>query len=279
MRRVLSKILDTFHTTGIKGTFATISSWLLKYGIADRRLQRVKRTISDRESKALKGKVVSGPFDGMRFANDGWGGPEYFAMLVGAYEIEVQEMISKVCGSIVNFIDVGAASGYYAVGVPFRFRGVRSFAYELSEKSRQICKDNAISNGVIDRLQIFGKFDGSLPADIKMTETLFLFDIEGAEYELLDEAFVSMALGAHFIVELHGDDQGKIDALARLFGKSNHVSLINRSIGKVHEKLLNYKLTENELNLLSSDGRDRPGKWLAVCPSKLKEMCYCRFVV
>lgn len=279
MRRVLLKIQDTLKSAGIKATFAEISSWLFKYGIADRKLQRIKRTISDRESKPLKGKVMSGPFSGMLFANDGWGGPEYFSMLVGAYEIEVQEMISRVCDVVLNFIDVGAASGYYAVGVPFRFRGVSSFAYELSEKSRDICKDNAISNGVTDRLQIFGEFNGSLPADLRMSDSLFLFDIEGAEYELLDEAFIAKAFGAHFIVELHGDDLQRIDLLVQLFGQSNHVSLINRDIERVHEKFMDYKLTENELNLLSSDGRDRPGKWLAACPLKRQEMCYCRIVM
>ena len=61
--------------------------------------------------------VAYGPFKGLKFSSDAWWGRERASMILGLYEQEVLESLTNIPKKYKSFIDLGAADGYYGIGV------------------------------------------------------------------------------------------------------------------------------------------------------------------
>src|SRR5215208_3855790 len=62
-------------------------------------------------------KVLSGIFAGMRYVRDAVGG-QLYPKLLGTYELELVPVIQALNRKrVARIVDVGAAEGYYAVGL------------------------------------------------------------------------------------------------------------------------------------------------------------------
>ncbi|MDB4621386.1 hypothetical protein OAG82_00885 [Rubripirellula sp.] len=74
--------------------------------------------------------ILSGPFNGMK-----WPAAEHpksysAQMLLGTYELEIHPWIENACnGSYDLIIDIGAAEGFYAVGMAMRNPEIPVIAY------------------------------------------------------------------------------------------------------------------------------------------------------
>jgi len=67
--------------------------------------------------------VASGPFRGMRYVARAYHSA-YHAKLLGTYEMELHGIVEELCRETPGIIvDVGAAEGYYAVGLAMRLPG------------------------------------------------------------------------------------------------------------------------------------------------------------
>jgi len=271
----ISKFSRLVLDSGSKNATQELIVWLRRYGTQDRKLQRIKKKLSKKYSKDFKDQIQTGLFQGMIFKNNGWGCSESFSMLLGTYEIEVQEVIAKICPNIKNFIDIGAASGYYAVGVSCKFENIITYAFESNKANQKILLKISELNNVTSKIKIFDKFIGKIPFKLDFANSLFLFDIEGEEYALIDAAFISATAGSHFIIELHGNDQNKINDLITRFSTGNDISFTTANTNKVLLRMSHFDFTENELALLASEGRAKHGKWLLVCPNVSSISCFC----
>src|SRR6266446_5569422 len=66
------------------------------------------------------GRVPKGPFAGMRYIDNAFGSA-YVPKLLGIYERELNDCIERACAlSFPLIIDIGAAEGYYAIGMALR---------------------------------------------------------------------------------------------------------------------------------------------------------------
>ena len=77
------------------------------------------RTIARRRlERATRGRIVlSGPFAGMKYVNQSVGSM-WFPKVLGTYELELASIIRGFClARPPSVVDIGAAEGYYAVGV------------------------------------------------------------------------------------------------------------------------------------------------------------------
>jgi FkbM family methyltransferase len=93
-------------------------------------------------------RVAKGPFAGMRCIV-GSVGSAYIPKLLGIYERELNGCVEKACA--LNFpliVDIGAAEGYYAVGLARRNPKARVVAFEMAEKGRAALREMAGLNGV-----------------------------------------------------------------------------------------------------------------------------------
>src|ERR1035438_908140 len=88
--------------------------------------------------------VRSGPFAGMRWGNRAVGSM-VVPKLVGTYEKELASIIEHL--PVFDLvIDIGAAEGWYAVGLLYRKAARKVVAFEQTENGQNGCRDNAKRN-------------------------------------------------------------------------------------------------------------------------------------
>ena len=126
--------------------------------------------------------------------------------LLGIYERELYSHIERACA--LNFpliVDVGAAEGYYAVGLAVRNPAARVIAFEMQAKERLQLTEKAKLNGVEEQMHISGKCEA---VDLEQalagaTHPFVICDTEGYESVLLDPQKVPSLAQAFILVELH----------------------------------------------------------------------------
>jgi hypothetical protein len=163
--------------------------------------------------------VRRGPFAGMTYASAHSTGSAIVPKLLGSYECELHGVLAEIARREPPYsmvLDIGAAEGYYAVGVARMLPETRVIAYEIEEDGRTLLAANARVNGVSDRIAIHGACTpealASVSAEVAASaRVLIITDCEGAEYGLLDHvrqpAVASMMRRADVLMELHRDSR------------------------------------------------------------------------
>lgn len=150
-------------------------------------------------------KVISGPFAGMRYVDRSIGS-SYIPKLLGIYERELAAIIDRIIAMRPSVIvDVGAAEGYYAVGLAWRTPSARVIAFETEESGRAAVAEMAKLNGVADRLEQFATCEpqGLRDALAAGPDPVLVMDVEGYEDVLLDPSRVPELARTTILVELH----------------------------------------------------------------------------
>lgn len=183
---------------------------------------------------ALAPVVLRGPFAGLQYPEHGAVGSTYWPKLLGAYECElaptIEALISK---SYSHVLDIGAAEGYYAVGLARRLPTARVIAFEGSPKGQRLLRAMAVKNGADDRIRIEGWCDlralRNIAPGLRPGRTLLICDAEASEYDLLDPAAVPELASWDMLVELHRRSSiGEPRAWAtRTFQSTHAVSFID----------------------------------------------------
>lgn len=177
------------------------------------------------------GMIIDGPFRGMRFARSGKGP---FADVLGTYERCLHPIVEHVIETPPRLIiDVGAAYGYYALGFGFRCPESCVIAYEMDPTRASLMRKYRRRNGLEDRVEIRGLCTPeSLKEDLRRTPDAFvLMDVEGAEDELLDPAFLESDQ-AEMVVELHEMFvPGVTQRLMARFQRTHHAELVKQHSG------------------------------------------------
>jgi hypothetical protein len=175
--------------------------------------------------------VRSGPFAGMRYGPSSVGSA-YIPKLLGIYERELVPIIETVCSANPQLIvDVGAAEGYYAVGLAIRNPSSRVVAFEAEAVGRASLQRMAEGNGVRARIEIRGRCEiqdleevlGDVPSP------LVICDVEGHENSLLDPLLAPSLRRADILVELHDFIAPGVSHLLRTrFESTHHIQLIHQ---------------------------------------------------
>jgi hypothetical protein len=160
---------------------------------AAHRSRRVSRLT--REFAAWHGLVVSGgPFAGLAYPD--LEATSLIPKLLGAYERELHTAVETAIRAGPELIvNVGAADGYYAVGLARRCPAAAVHAFEADPAQRALLARVAAANGVEVRIAGAATDLGALPE-----RTLLVMDCEGCEADLLTPANLETAT---IIVELH----------------------------------------------------------------------------
>lgn len=122
------------------------------------------------------------------------------------FRCQLAPVIEEIVGQrFARIINVGAAEGYYAVGVARRIPDAVVHAFEMDARVRSLLGATAAANGVGDRVLIQGKCE---PADQRdrlasAERVLVICDVEGSESVLLDPDLIPQLASAHILVELH----------------------------------------------------------------------------
>lgn len=151
--------------------------------------------------------VLSGPFTGTKLYLCSLSGRHLLGYLLGTQEIElhgaVEEIISRRYATIIN---IGAADGYYALGLARRLPQARVLAFEANSTHHKYLDASARVNGVSERMFVRGFCSGhELRAALATVRkpALVVCDIEGGEVDLLDPESVGHLRSVDLLVETH----------------------------------------------------------------------------
>jgi hypothetical protein len=151
------------------------------------------------------GRLPKGPFAGTQYLTNSVGSA-LIPKLLGIYEQELNEVIERACALKFSLIvDIGAAEGYYAVGLAWRNPQAQVVAFEAEPRGQAALDQMALLNGVNGRLRICGRCEA---ADLQVAlagsdRALVVCDTEGYEDVLLRPEVVLELRRAHILVELH----------------------------------------------------------------------------
>jgi len=152
-------------------------------------------------------RVLRGPFRGLQYIGESVGSA-YIPKLLGIYERELNAVIERACSLGFHLIlDIGAAEGYYAVGMAIRNPQAQVVGFEMELNGQTALSQMAVLNGAASRVAIRGKCE---PADLtallrnaRDDRTLVICDVEGYEDNLLNPALVPALRHVWTLVELH----------------------------------------------------------------------------
>lgn len=173
--------------------------------ITPRFLKRTQLATRFMEKTRNEKKVINGPFKGMKYEGNSicsTSDPKF----LGTYEIELATALLNWKGiHFKTIIDVGAAEGYYAVGLSLLFPLSHVVAFESTELGKTNIRQLAQHNKVSDRIEIQGHCDlKQLKYAISnISPVLILMDIEGGERDILVPKEIQALINSHIIVELH----------------------------------------------------------------------------
>jgi len=152
-----------------------------------------------------KSRVQAGPFCGMQYVDQSYWSA-YIPKLLGIYERELSQYIEEA--ALLPFetvVDIGAAEGYYAIGMAMRLPASRVIAFEMEPMARELLGRLAALNQVSCRVTIEGECTRrTLAATLSESgRTLVICDAEGGEAFLLDPIRIPKLAACHILVELH----------------------------------------------------------------------------
>lgn len=155
-------------------------------------------------------KVLSGIFEGMIFHEE-CVRHSIIPMQLGIYESSLYPFLLQIAGGVnTTFIDIGAADGYFAVGMLY-IGCKKTIAFDISVEMQMRVKKLAAINNLDSKCTTKGvctseELDNLLKNITNQDEKIcVLLDIEGFECELLNKSHL-MNKNVSFVIETHPDD-------------------------------------------------------------------------
>jgi hypothetical protein len=229
--------------------------------------------VSRRVADELGLTVRSGPFAGLRYVERAVGAPHLAdclpAKLIGCYERELHPALERLLElGFSTIVNVGAAEGYYAVGLALRAPEALVYSFEIDEGRRELSQELARANGVEERLETAGECDAAWLAALE-DNCLLLADCEGCEVDLLGAEQAAELSRSALIVELHDFiDPRSSRAVVDRFSATHTCELIPatpRHTGDFPELgFLGWKNRE----LAISEVRTHPMAWAVLTPRR-----------
>jgi hypothetical protein len=197
-------------------------------------------------------------------------GSQILPKLLGTYEMELWPAVNRLTASHCDLIiDIGAAEGYYAVGLARAMPKARVVAFEMSKAARYHLRRLARLNQVRNRLKILGKCELSNLRDVLATahSPIILCDCEGAEDILLDPGKAPELLKATILVELHPFfSEGITERIRDRFRKSHIVEQFNTRNRTEQDLPADSPLRGNEALSAMDEMRPEEMSWFLLTP-------------
>jgi predicted O-methyltransferase YrrM len=240
-----------------------------------RRMVRQRIESKLRADGCYKDEVQLGPFCGMIYPPPT---PKFwvscrFEKIVGTYEHELHSLLENIAvtknyGTIVN---IGAAEGFFTVGLARKFPQSRLIAFESNPVYLHCQEEIARLNGVASRIESHGLCTTEdLLAISPQRPVLVWMDVDGGERSLLEPAKVPWLYEADILVELHDCLQPGLSELIRERFSTTHKikQITNAGIEYSRYPILRHLLFTEIHSLV---GEDRRGiqDWFFMEPKRL----------
>lgn len=275
-RKKLKKYLKIYNINGLDGVYYYFINKNFKNTGLNNFIDKKKNHLGIKISNLAKNRILNGPYKDTKILNlGGWSSVDYSSKYLGTYENNVQKKIIYLTKKfkLENFVDLGAAEGFHIISLLKKNYFKNGYAFEIQKESRALLKKNAIINKVVKKMKIFGEANFvTLQNNLKISElkkTLFLIDIEGDEYHLLNESFCNYFSHCFFIIEDHKFNIRKKEIIRKFYKnikKKFKIEIIKDSAKnpfKIKE-LENY--SDDDKYLMMSEGRPKTMQWIVLYP-------------
>lgn len=227
------------------------------------RERRITRALADPP------RVLAGPFEGMRYVRSSCGSA-LLPKLLGTYENELHPAIERLCrlGADV-IVDVGAAEGYYVVGMARRAPGARVIGFETNRVGRVLTRRLARVNGVSARVSTRGycEHEGLREALEGARAPVVICDIEGAELDLLDPREVPALRRCALLVELHeGAKPTERGVLSGRFDETHTIAFVPLAPRSIADLPPGITLDPGSVDFAMDEKRAISTGWLLMLP-------------
>ncbi len=150
-----------------------------------------------------EGVVLSGCFAGMKCIPAVVGSVNR-PKIMGTYEKELSPISCALPDKYKTVIDVGAAEGYYAVGLAIKYPSIQKIvAFEMQPEGQHLIQENAKLNQVESKIVVNGKCTPQILNDTADASCFLVMDVEGFEKELLNPELCPILLHMDILVEIH----------------------------------------------------------------------------
>ncbi|MCB1972231.1 MAG: FkbM family methyltransferase [Geminicoccaceae bacterium] len=268
------KVRDAARRYGLKAALRRTLTWALaRAGLVEDTEAR-RRLVARYLSRTCSSTVRYGPLRGMVLPEGAWWSMhDRAAMVLGLYERDVLEELVRALRRRSLFIDIGAGDGYFAVGLLATGHALSCLCFEASMEGRAVIAECARANGVTERIRIDGAADRRTLIDIEdriLADSVVLIDIEGEEFELLDDIALERLREAVVVVELHDhrhdfDTSHRRDLHDRAARHFEISEIPHRGRNPAQFPELDH-LPENDRWLACSEGRSAKMTWLLFEP-------------
>ncbi|WGS46890.1 hypothetical protein LFL97_32360 [Burkholderia sp. JSH-S8] len=200
------------------------------------------------------------------------------AYLLGTYEVGVCAILDEIRSPQKVLVDLGAADGIFGIGLVSTNAFARSLCFEMDEQRRQVIEQRSAELGLSGRVAVYGKADRNLPEILSASggnpaERVVLCDIEGAEFELFDEAMLEKLSDGHVIIEIHdfllSDPEQAAHAFDELHQRASkffHVYEIRDGLRDIRNIPLLRHWSDWDAWLICVEARYRMMRWLWLEP-------------
>lgn len=179
--------------------------------------------------------VLSGPFCGMKYYNKIVWGP-ITPKWLGTYECELHDIVDyMIKRKYSKILDIGAAEGYYAVGLAYMSPESHVISYDVDYIARKRLLELKQLNDV-SNIEIKGYCDYDEITAQLCKNALIVCDIEGCEYDLLRPDKCQALAGYDLLVEIH--------------------SFQDKSVSDVEQSIIQRFCATHEIQVLSISQRD-----------------------
>ena len=271
----LKKYVSIFNVNGLDGIYYYFKNKnFSNYGIWNF-IDNKKYKLGKKLAEYSKEKILFGPYSGTKFIfGSGWSNTDFGSKYLGTYERQIQKKIIylKKKFNLNFFVDCGAAEGFHIISLLKKKIFKTAVAFEINKKSRDLLIQNAINNNVKKKISVYSEANFASLKKLKIKnfkKTLFLLDIEGAEFNLFDKNFCRYFSKSFFIIEDHNFiilNKKKTNSFYKTIKKFFKVEFVDDNF----ENPLNYKildnLTEDEKYLILSEGRPLRMQWIILLP-------------
>jgi hypothetical protein len=214
------------------------------------------------------GQILIGPFKGMKYVS-----AAYFSTVIpkilGTYELELAGPVEKICAAQPDVIvDIGAAEGYYAVGMTLRNPQAKTICFEMYKPAHSLLHKLAEMNGTVDRMSFRGfcEIDSLKEALESARRPAVICDCEGGEEKLLDPSAVAKLKSAMILVELHDEyASGICDTIRRRFSASHDVQVIDGRDRRPEDLPIEVPLSKEEFHAATYE-RFTKAQWCFLVP-------------
>ena len=217
---MIQKLLNLIKLFDQKGFFALVLYLLTKlklinlnfneyYGksnIHTPAFLKIGKIILNKILNISKNRVLSGPYKSTYLYKEKIYKTYFSSQLIGCYEMQVQEKIidMQTKYSLNNIVNFGAGNGFHVLGVVKNNFFKNGFCFETNPEQRRILRINITKNRIKDKVSVYNEASifkvNSLLSKKELKKTLFLIDIEGSEFTLINKETINYIKSGNFIL-------------------------------------------------------------------------------